>query len=340
MVPCSRSLIVVASFCLLRAGPTCYGEGPLELAPAPPRSPPRTLRVSVRAAEHRPELIELETRALGLVLAAVQPQTGLAVELLPPPASIGEQLRRIEANQADAFVLSPFTYLVARERFGVEPVLAVQKRGHGSLYIQELVAERASGITRVEDLRGRRLVLDVEEHSNPVRYWLTHDLLARAGLIPAGARRGEGLALETHLDPGLNRHRALLEVLEGRADAALSFHAGVDESGRARDGRHFHLARHPDALERLVVVAQTAGVPYPVVALRRGLAGEPARRLAEEVCAFSASAEGLRLSFAEFRPRAEGLGPISDRDFDALRRIVDDYGVDVEAELEHDDDTF
>lgn len=340
MVPCSRSLFVLASSCLLRAGPPCNGEGPPGLSPPPLLSPARILRVSVRAAEHRPELAEFEARALGLVLEAVQSRTGLCAEFLPPPGSTAEQLRRIEAAEADAFVLSPFTYVLARERLGVEPVLAVQKRGRGSLYVQELVAERDSGIRRVEDLRGRRLVLDVEEHATPVRYWLTHDLLARAGLIPGCARGGGDLELDAILDPGLNRHTALLEVLEGRADAALSFHAGVDESGRARDVRHFHLARHPDAMERLVVVAQSAGVPYPVVAFRRGFGRDAARRLAEEVCAFSASEAGLRLSFAEFRPRAEGLGPISDRDFDALRRIIDDYDVDVEAALEHDDDTF
>lgn len=315
----------------------------------PPRPAPRgagsaqtpsVLRLSVRASEHRPEAREFEIHALGLLFEAARDRTGLEVDFLPAPETIAEQLRRIEAAEADAFLLSPFTYLVARERFGVEPWLAVQKRGHQSLYSVELVAARSSGISRVEELRGHRMVLDVETHSNPIRFWLGHDLLARAGLVTGGDAPPFAYALEVLRDPAIDRHRALLEVLEGRADAAPCFHAERDESGQARDGRWFHREAFPDVLERLPAIARSASVPYPVLAFRPDLDREVAHRFAEGVLAFLATEEGRQMAFRELRPGSEGLGPVRESDFDDLRRLVATYAIDVQAQLPHDDDTF
>lgn len=303
-------------------------------------SPTTTVRVSVRASEHRPEARAFEIHALGLLFEAARDRTGLEVAFLPAPETIDEQLHRIETAEADAFLLSPFTYLVARERSGVEPWLAVQKRGHQSLYSVELVVDRTTDVERVEDLRGRRVVLDVEAHSNPIRFWLGHDLLARAGLVTGGNARPFGYAVEAVRDPAIDRHRALLEVLAGRADAATCFHAEQDESGHARDGRWFHLEAYPDARERLPTIARSASIPYPVLAFRPGFDRETARRFAEGVLAFLATDEGRRMAFRELRPGSEGLGPVHESDFDDLRRLVETYAIDVEAQLLHDDDTF
>ena len=96
----------------------------------------------------------------------------------------------MSTNNVDVGWLPPLAYLVARERIGVEPLLANVR--HGSTTASgEIVVRADSGISNLDGLRRRRFAFVGETSVNG--YLMPRALLVSHGIDPDGFFAGTAL---------------------------------------------------------------------------------------------------------------------------------------------------
>lgn len=294
--------------------------------------PAAAVRVSTRPLASRAERTDFELELMRRVADRVAERTGARLDVRQA-GDLDEQLALAAAAGAELFVMSPLTYLIASARGDVAARFAATKRDGAALYQAALCVRAASGISSLADLGGRGLVLDVEEGGHPLREALVLDLLRRAGLL------GEG-GVRLLRDPRVDRVESLRRLLAGGADAAVTVYAPPGPDGLPRDGRLALAGECQDVLERLVVLAVSEPLPYPVIASRRGF--EPERHpelfaALGEVLVEEGSA--LIASFGRHQDRL-GFAAVDDAAFDPLRALCERNGIAPRALLAADDDTY
>jgi phosphonate transport system substrate-binding protein len=273
------------------AAPLGTEQNPVKLALAPSTETPKALAA-----------VEPLTR----LLAA---ETGLRFKL-SVPTSREAVIEAMGTNNVDLGWLPPLSYLVARDRVGVEPLLANVRRGSTTASGQ-IVVRADSGITSLNGLRGGRFAI-LDERS-VTGYLMPRALLAAQGIEP------DGYFAQT-LDVG-SADAVLLAVSSRRADGGVV----------ANDGPSALRLTPPGLDERFRVVAQTAPVPNDTLSLRKGIPPALGRKLGDGLLRVAASPAGAQILRDLYD--VDGLAPIADDAYEPLRTAVRLLDVDLDAAL-------
>jgi phosphonate transport system substrate-binding protein len=249
-------------------------------------------------------------------IAAVEPLTRLlAAETgfrfkLSVPTSREAVIEAMGTNNVDVGWLPPLTYLVARERIGVEPLLANVR--HGSTTSSGQIVVRAdSGITSLEGLRRRRFAFVGETSVNG--YVMPRALLVSQGIDPDGLFAGT--------------------VFAGSSDAVLLAVSGrrVDGGATAGDGASVTRLTPPTLDEQFRVIARTAPVPNEALCLRRGIPPAVKQQITDGLLRLAASPEGGQVLRDLYD--ADGLDAVADDAYEPLRAAVAVLDLDLNAVL-------
>ncbi|MGP0565900.1 MULTISPECIES: phosphate/phosphite/phosphonate ABC transporter substrate-binding protein [unclassified Nitrospina] len=178
------------------------------------------------------------------------------------------------AGKVDIGWLTPFAYVLAKERYGVELLLIVQRFG-SPFYRGQIVTRTDSGIRALEDLKGKRFAF-VDPASTSGHLFIK-TLLKSHGLSP-----------ENHLGKTVfagSHNAVVLSVLKGEVDAGATY-----DDARAELVKSF-----PDIFEKIRVIAHTKDIPNDTVSVRRELPAEIRERIKEGLTHLTKTPEGSKV---------------------------------------------
>ncbi|WP_316149562.1 phosphate/phosphite/phosphonate ABC transporter substrate-binding protein [Cupriavidus sp. BIC8F] len=191
------------------------------------------------------------------IFGAISQATGLKFDI-KIGQSYGAVVEAMCNGAADIAWYGPASYLQARAR-GCAELLALAVRDGASVYYSGIFARTDAGIDRLTDLKGKKIALgDVNSTSSfnvPV-----------AMMLASGVRPASDAAVISMAGSHANVLKALAEGL-------------VDAGGASFDS--FEKAVNAKAIDpaRVKVVAKSAPIPYPPLAMHPKLSGDVKARL-------------------------------------------------------------
>ena len=198
--------------------------------------------------QENPEKLLGDVRAIDLYLEAAMGRRVEARVTTDHAAAV----ESLAAEAADIAFMGALPYVMARERIGAAALLSEVYRGRPS-YSGAVFVRRGSGISSLEDLRGRSIAFADPISESGFLYPL--DLFVKAGLLAA---RGDPKAFFGEVYFAGGYQQAIQAVANGLVDAAgVSVYATLLlDAGRRGE---------------VAAIARTPPIPSHVVVARRGL---------------------------------------------------------------------
>ena len=156
-------------------------------------------------------------------------------------------------NEADISFMGALPYVLARDQTGAEVILAEVYRG-SPLYTGRIFVRRDSGITSLEDLRGKSIAF-----ADPISesgYLYPLDIFVQAGLLETG-QDPQSFFSAVYFAGGYQQ--SIQAVVNGFADAAGA-------------SQYAELLISPNQLQDVTWIAESEEIPSHVVIARQGLA--------------------------------------------------------------------
>ena len=199
-------------------------------------------------------------------------------------------------------------YVILRENLGIE-LLAAEKRGKfGSRTAGTIIARKGSGITKLSDIRGKRMVFG--PMLAPTGYLAEYDLMLAAGINPENDLGGYTIPT------GAFKHEKLIYgVLNGKYDVATA--PVLDLENMTREGKI-----SPDDF---VILAQSQPVPYCTFAVAKGTDPNLVKKVKDALLALqptdTAEVDGERLKVLK-AAWIDGYEELLDSDYNLLRDMA------------------
>jgi phosphonate transport system substrate-binding protein len=235
--------------------------------------------------------------------------TGLVVESSVPTTYVGA-IEAMCAGEAHAAALNTFSYIVASER-GCADVALVSVRFGSTTYAGQLITRADSGITSIEDLKGKT--------------FCRPDPFSTSGwIIPSIAMKAAGVDPDTDLAEVIDAggHDGVVRaVYNGDCDAGSTF---VDARGGVDD-------EFPDVMDVVVVIEESTPIPNDTVSFIPDVPAEVRAAIVGAMLEMAADETDAQLFASEDFYEWAGLEPIEDSYYDTFRQQLDAAGVDVES---------
>lgn len=169
----------------------------------------------------------------------------LGAEVIAVPVNTEEFEERFAKGEFDLTHTNSLLYLILKEHHNLQ-LLAAEKRGHfGARSAGTIVARKGSGITKLADIRGKRMVFG--PMMAPTGYLAQYDLMLRNGIDPE-----KDLAYYA-IPAGSFKHEKLVYgVLFGQYDVAAA--PALDLEVMAAEGKI--------AADDFIVLGQSELIPY------------------------------------------------------------------------------
>jgi phosphonate transport system substrate-binding protein len=199
-------------------------------------------------------------------------------------------------------------YVILRENQGIE-LLAAEKRGKlGSRTAGTIIARKGSGITKLEDIRGKRMVFG--PMLAPTGYLAEYDLMLKAGINPENDLAGYTIPT------GSFKHEKLIYgVLDGKYDIATA--PVLDLENMTREGKI--------NADDFVILAQSQPVPYCTFAVAKGTDPKLVKKVKEALLTLkptdTADVDGERLKVLK-AAWIDGYEELVDSDYTILREMA------------------
>ena len=182
-------------------------------------------------------------------------------------------IEAVGAGRADIGWLNTFSYVIAHQKYGVEVRLVTVRFGL-PYYRAEIIAQSASGINSLADLKGKRFAF--VDPASTSGYLFPLAGLKKAGYDPAKFF-GQTVFAGSH-------NNVVLAVYQGRAEAGAVF-----EDARASVQKTL-----PDVMQKLKVVWKSDPIPNDTVSFRKDLPADVKDRVSTALLRFSQDPAGLQ----------------------------------------------
>ncbi len=214
-------------------------------------------------------------------------------------------------KKIDAAFFGSYSYLLAREQTGAQPIARPEWRDGSSSYRGFLIVRKDSGIRSVGDMRGKRLVLvdrnTTAGYVTPLAYFRKRGIDHRTWFR-------ETYFAGTHAD-------AVRDVLNREADV-----------GSAKSTVFERMAREdPRIRAELLVLDRSAEVPENSLVVRSDLDASVRERLTKAMLSMHDDPEGMAI-LVDFGARR--FIPASDADYDPVRDYLRAAGIDLRIRRE------
>lgn len=237
----------------------------------------------------------------------VSERTGLSVT-----SNVGTDFSSVReamcAGQAQIGWLNTFNYVLANEQCGVDAALATSRFGT-TTYAGQIVVRADSGITTLEDLRGK--VMCWVDPASTSGYIIPRIMLAANGIDP-DADFSQTIEAGSH-------NNVVTQVYNGDCDAGATFsdaRTGIEEE-------------FPDVLEQVVVLATTSDIPNDSVSFISDFPAEMRTQIVDALLEISASPEGQEALNTLYN--IESLVDSNDAFYDVFRADLSRAGIDIES---------
>ena len=260
------------------------------LAHADGKSDPAVLRAALLPDENASTIIK-DNQGLKEYL---QQRLGKRIELVVT-TDYSSMIEAMRFGRLELAYFGPLSYLLAKSKSDIEPFAALKSKG-STTYTSVIIANSASGVTRLEQLRGKTVAFG-DPASTSSHLVPRSVLLQRAGLDPD---RGDYKAVH------VGAHDAVAKAVQ---------HGHAQAGGLSRPIYDSLVERKLIDGAKVTVVAESAPIPQYPWTMRSDL--DPALKAK------------IRAAFLDLRDadilrkfKAEGFGPIADHDYDVLRETA------------------
>jgi phosphonate transport system substrate-binding protein len=120
-------------------------------------------------------------------------------------------------------------------------------------------------------------------------------------------------------------------VYQKQVDAGATYYSPKDETGQLRDARERVVTQYPDVFEKIKIIALTDPIPNDPVIFRRELPEEMKTKIVDALLKFVATPSGQEALHRIYNVKQ--LIPTTDKDYDVLRKILDDINFKIEGAL-------
>lgn len=250
------------------------------------------------------ETVTTGSEAINALLAA---ETGLVIES-NVATSYAAAIEAMGAGNAHVGWLNTFNYLLAHEKFGVQPVLVAERFGTTS-YASLVVANADAGIATLADLKGKS--------------FCRAEALSTSGwVVPSVMLKGVGIteADLTVVDSG--NHDAVVAAVYAGQDCVAG--AIYDD---ARDGSK---ETYPDVMDKVLVIATSDDIPNDNVSVIADLPADVVAKLTDGLMKIAATEDGAKALTDTYG--IEKFQATDDTFYDGFRSMLDQADIDI-AEL-------
>lgn len=232
----------------------------------------------------------------------------VGVDFVMVPVDTHDFEKRFKAGEFTFTHTNSLIYVVLHENHGAQ-LLASEKRGKlGSRSAGTIIARKGSGITKLADIRGKRMAFG--PMLAPTGYLAEYDLMLAAGINP------ENDLGHYTIPPGSYKHEKLIYgVLYGMYDVAAA--PIMDIENMTRDGKI--------AADDLVILAQSKPIPYCTFAVAKDADPALVKKVKEALFALkptdTAMVDGEQLKVLK-SAWIDGYEELLDSDYDPIREMA------------------
>ena len=244
-------------------------------------------------------------------------ETGLKVKV-SVPTSYAAVIEAMSANNVDVGWLAPFAYVLARDKFGSEVILA-SVRGGSKTYTGQVLVHADSGITDLQGLQGKKFAF--VEPGSASGFLFPNALLAQNGIDY------KAFFSETTFAGG--HDKVVIAVYNKQVDGGATYGDSVE--GQTTDARTTVQSTLPDVLEKVKPIAKTEPIPNDTVSVRKGLAPDMVTKIRDGLLKVAESEEGKTALKDLYR--IDGLAPSADADYEPVRKAAKALNLNLEQEL-------
>lgn len=230
------------------------------------------------------------------------------VDFVAVPVDTHDFDKRFHAGEFAFTHSNSLLYVILREKYGVD-LVAAEKRGRfGVRTAGAIIARKGSGITRLADIRGKKMAFG--PMLAPTGYLAEYDMLLAAGIDPE-----RDLGFYTIPGGSFKHEKAIYGVLFGQFDVAAA--PVLDLETLTREGK-----LSPDDI---VILAQSRLVPYCTFAAAKGtdpkIIAKVRRALLDLTPADTAEVDGERVKVMK-AAWIDGYETIPDSDYEPIRDMA------------------
>jgi len=240
------------------------------------------------------------------IAAAIEAETGLVIQ-----PNVGTDFAAVReamgANKAHIGWLNTFNYVLASEKYGVDVGLVTERFGSTS-YLGQLNVRADSGITSLEDLKGK--VMCWVDPNSTSGYIIPRIMLAANGIDP-DADFSKTVEAGSH-------NNVITQVYNGECDVGASY---ADARSSIEDD-------FPDVKEVVAVLATTSEIPNDSVSFAKDFDPEMRAKIIAALLAYAQTEEGQEALQNLYS--IAGLQEADDTFYDAFRADLSKAGIDIE----------
>lgn len=234
--------------------------------------------------------------------ALMERETGLKYEL-SVPISYAAVVSAMGTEKVDVGWLSPLPYVIAHDQYQVKVILTTV-RDNSTKYWSAIIVRTDSGITKLEDLEGKRFAYGDPVSTSGCLY--AKDLIRSKGYDP--------IKFFSNVIYAGAHDRVVMAVYNRQVDG------GAIYGGPKSDAREKVINTYPDVLEKTRVIARSADIPNDTVSVRKDLPAGITRKVADALVKIARSEAGRKVLLDVYG--IDGFVPAKDSDYDSVRRVA------------------
>jgi phosphonate transport system substrate-binding protein len=233
------------------------------------------------------------------------------------PADYVTVVESFGSSKADIAVINTFSYLMANKKYGAQALLRVVRDNGEAFYRGQIIVRSDSGIDSVSDLMSKKIAY--VDPSSTSGY-----------ILPAALLKKQGITLSDSIFA--KKHDNVVRmVYQKQVDAGATYYSPKDEKGNFRDARERVVTEHPDVFQKIKIIALTEPIPNDPVVFRKGLSEEMKEVIVAAFLKFVSTKSGQLSLYRIYNVKK--LIPTTDKDYDVLRKILDDINFKIEGAL-------
>ncbi len=249
------------------------------------------------------------------LIAYLQKATGYAF-VASMPANYIVAIEGFGTNTVDIAMITTFSYILAHEKYGATAALKIVRRNGDTSYGGQFLTYAGSGITSIKDLHGKRIAFT--DPASGSGYILPLAMLRKYGVKPA-----QEVFAQRH-------DNVVMMIYQRQVDAGAAYYSPPDKrTGALQDARALVMKQYPDVAEKVVNIGYTDMIANDPISFRHDFPADMKQRIVAALQEFAVSPEGKPIMMNLYG--IEGLLPCTDTDYDNLRQMLKEQGMDVEA---------
>lgn len=211
-------------------------------------------------------------------------------------------------KRVDAAILNTFGYILAKQKYDVDPRLKLVNRGRDE-YFGQIIAHK-DGPKTIKEINGKSFAfvdpVSTSGYLFPLRY-LTEQKIKVKEKIFAGS------------------HDAVVAaVYQKKVAAGATFYTPPDADGTPKDARWILKTQYPDVFEKIKILQITGPIPNDPLVFRKDLPEELKKKVADALVKYLTTPDGKKNMMDMYH--ITDFKQANDADYDIVRKYLKDVG--------------